>query len=86
MAGSTAILYDPEDEALFLSRKWHISDSGRKYLPRGVLFMQPQAQKGYKAYYIRPVVNGKRVFKGYFSSVQEAKEAYISLVQGGLMS
>jgi hypothetical protein len=29
MAGSVAdILYDPEDEPIFLSHKWHVSDSG----------------------------------------------------------
>lgn len=28
MAGTKDILYDPEDEGIFLSRKWHISDSG----------------------------------------------------------
>ncbi len=28
MAGTKEILYDPEDEAVFQSRKWHISDTG----------------------------------------------------------
>lgn len=56
----------------------------RRYLPKGVRFMQPIAEKGGSPYYIRPQINGKKVFKGYFSSVQEAERAYKDLIaQGG---
>lgn len=44
----------------------------RMYLPRGVYFMQPRAQKGYSPYYIRPRKDGVREFKGYFRSVDDA--------------
>ena len=56
----------------------------RKLLPRGVYFMQPQAQKGYSPYYIRPRREGKHYFRGYFGTVREAVAAYNNfLVQGG---
>jgi len=48
----------------------------RKYLPSGVYYMQPMAEKGQKPYYIRPQIDGKRHFMGYFSTVAEAKEAH----------
>jgi hypothetical protein len=48
----------------------------RQYIPKGVYYMQPNAQKGLAPYYIRPQINGKRHFNGYFSTVAEAKEAY----------
>jgi hypothetical protein len=43
----------------------------RKYLPKGVMYMQPN-----RKYYIRPSVGGKRIFSGYFNSAIEAEEAY----------
>lgn len=59
----------------------------RKYLPRGVYYMQPNAQKGKPPYYIKPQIKGKQIFQGYFSSVQAAEEAYTNLLaQGGLTS
>lgn len=48
----------------------------RNYLPTGVFYMQPMAQKGKPPYYIRPQINGKRYFKGYFRTVADAREAY----------
>lgn len=48
----------------------------RQLLPKGVLFMQPMAQLGRSPYYIRPQRNGVKYFKGYFSTVQEAEDAY----------
>jgi len=47
----------------------------RKYLPSGICYMQPFAQKDKPPYYIRKTVDGKRIFKGYFSSIQEAENA-----------
>lgn len=59
----------------------------RKYLPRGVYFMQPQVSRGYAPYYIRPTVDGRRKFIGYFGSVQQAKDALNNITaQGGLTS
>ena len=48
----------------------------REYLPKGVYYMQPMAQKKAAPYYIRPQINGRRYFNGYFSTVADAKEAY----------
>lgn len=45
----------------------------RKYLPKGVLYMK---NMGNKPFYIRPQIKGERFFQGYFSTVQEAEDAY----------
>lgn len=59
----------------------------RQYLPKGVYFMQPMAQRNRAPYYIRPQIKGKKYFQGYFASVQEAEEAYNNFIaQGGLTS
>lgn len=55
----------------------------RRYLPDGVLFMQPMAQAGRPAYYIRPQIQGKRIFKGYYSSISRAMNALAELQAGG---
>lgn len=47
----------------------------RKYLPKGVYYMQPMAQKGLNPYYIRPTKNGVRKFKGYFGTISSALNA-----------
>lgn len=52
----------------------------RKFLPKGVYYMQPMAEKGKNPYYIRPRINGVSHFKGYFKSSQEAEEAYNNLL------
>jgi hypothetical protein len=49
----------------------------RKYLPKGVLYMKNMRDK---PFYIRPQINGKRFFQGYFSTVQEAEDAYIKFM------
>lgn len=48
----------------------------RALLPRGVLYMEPNARAGRAPYYIRPQRNGKKYFRGYFSTPQEAEAAY----------
>ena len=57
-------------------KKLEYTHPRRKFLPRGVFYMQPHAQKGLSPYYIRPQRNGKKFFRGYFSTVQEAEDAY----------
>lgn len=51
----------------------------RKYLPKGVCYMQPNAVKGQAPYYIRPLIAGKKQFRGYFGTIAEAQAAYKSL-------
>lgn len=53
----------------------------RKFLPRGVMYMQPQAQKGDAPYYIRPQIQGKRYFRGFFSKVEDAEKVYNNLIK-----
>ncbi len=45
----------------------------RKYLPDGVYYMSNNSSNNKPPYYIRPTINGKRKFYGYFSSIQDAK-------------
>lgn len=70
--------YITEQEA---SRAYQLAKSGVKYntkqrvrymLPKGVLFY-----KGYKKpYAVRPQLNGKKYFLGYFATAEEAKNVY----------
>lgn len=81
--------YNTEDEA---KRAYQLACSGVPYkkqgrkryvLPHGVFYMKSQSKYG-RPYYIRPQINNHKYFKGYFSTVQEAEEAYNKfLAQGG---
>lgn len=81
--------YKTEEEA---NKAYQLAKSGvqkidrqhprRKYLPKGVQYMQRTNR-----YYVRPMVKGKRKLLGYFSTVQEAETTYNKfLEQGGLTS
>lgn len=81
--------YITEEEA---KRAYQLACSGVLYkkqgrkrymLPHGVFYMKSQSKYG-RPYYIRPQINNHKYFKGYFSTVQEAEEAYNKfLAQGG---
>lgn len=47
----------------------------RTYLKPGINYMLPMARSGRPPYYIRPVVDGKRKFIGYFRTAQDAEAA-----------
>lgn len=74
--------YDTEEQA---QHAYKLARSGipyklsthprRKYLPKGVFYMKSQRGNG-KRFYIRPMLAGKRYFQGYFSTIEEAEEAY----------
>lgn len=87
--------YKTEDEARLAyklarsgAQKENKTHPRRRFLPQGVYFMSPMAQKKYKPYYIRPCVNGKRYFRGFFGSIAEAEKAYLEFksAEGGLTS
>jgi len=49
-------------------------------LPKGVMFMEYMLDKG-TPYYVRPKLNGKRYFLGYFATIDEAKAVYDKFVE-----
>ena len=86
--------YSTKDEAL---RAYQLAKSGvaiqsnihprRRLLPKNVLYMLPMARAGRNPYYVRPTIDGKRVFKGYFSTVSQALEVLDDMhAEGGLTS
>ena len=78
--------FDTEEEA---KRQYQLMKSGVEYktqqrkhhmLPKGVMFMEYMLDKG-TPYYVRPKLNGKRYFLGYFATIDEAKAVYDKFVE-----
>lgn len=58
----------------------------RRFLPKGVQFMQPNAERDKPAFYIRVTINGERHFKGYYASINEAVKGLKAYKKGRIVS